>query len=175
MNNITLTELISPNELQEIVRRLGSEINRDYQDKPLLVVCVLKGSFVFMADLVRRLTCPLEVDFVRLASYGSEITSSGNVAMTKDMETCVDGKELLIVEDIVETGHTTRFLLDLLQSRHPAGIRICTLLKKTVPQKVEIPVHYAGKVIEDHFVVGYGLDWDEKYRHLPGIFKINRK
>lgn len=165
-----LREMISAGEISEMVLRLGVEISRDYQGQELVVVGVLKGSFMFFADLVRQIACPMEMDFVRLASYGAEITSSRNVVMTKDLETVIEGRHVLIIEDIVDTGHTTRFLLDLLIRRHPASLKVCTLLRKKVSKKLEINVDYVGTEIDDRFVVGYGLDWNEKFRNLPGIF-----
>lgn len=169
-----LRELIPPDEVTVIVQRLGAEISRDYEGSELLVVGVLKGSFMFFADLVRRIACPMETDFVRLASYGAEITSSGNVVMTKDLETVIEGRHVLIVEDIVDTGHTTRFLLDLLIRRRPASLKVCTLLRKKVSRKLEIEVNYVGREIDDTFVVGYGLDWNEKFRNLSGIFVMEQ-
>ncbi|MDH4101076.1 MAG: hypoxanthine phosphoribosyltransferase [Nitrospirota bacterium] len=164
-----LKEMITADEIASIVRRMGTEISRDYEGKELLVVCVLKGSAIFFADLVRRLTCTTEMDFVRLTSYGANVTSSGNVVMTKDLDSCIEGRHVLIVEDIIETGHTTRFLVDLLANRRPASLKICTLLKKNVPEKPEIVVDYLGTAIEDRFVVGYGLDLNEKFRNLPSV------
>lgn len=169
-----LRQLISPEEIADIVQRLGAEISDDYQGQELVVVGVLKGSFMFFADLVRHITCTTEMDFVRLASYGAEVTSSGNVVMTKDLETVIEDRQVLIVEDIVDTGHTTRFLLDLLASRRPARMKVCTLLRKNISKKLEIDVDYVGKEIDDRFVVGYGLDWNEKFRNLPGIFFMER-
>lgn len=172
MDDTRLVKLIAEEDLRLMVGRLGEEISRDYQEKDLVVVGVLKGSVIFFADLVRAISCPMEMDFVRLASYGADITSSGNVVMTKDLETCIEGRHVLVVEDIVDTGHTTRFLLDLLHHRRPADVRVCSLLRKRVREPLEINVDYVGAEIEDRFVVGYGMDHDERYRSLPAVYML---
>jgi hypoxanthine phosphoribosyltransferase len=143
--------LISHKEIAEAVNRLAREIERDYQGKQPLLIGVLKGSFVFMADLIRQLDLPLELDFVRLASYGA-------------------GREILVVEDIVDTGVTTSFLLHYLKKKKPASLKLCALTDKPSRRRVRVPIDYLGFTVPNKFIVGYGLDCDEKYRHLPDIY-----
>jgi hypoxanthine phosphoribosyltransferase len=160
---------IGRDEIASTVERLAGRICRDYSGGNLVLVGILKGAFVFLSDLMRRLDIPVEVDFVRLASYGSEQVSSRNVRITKDLEIPLQGKDVLIVEDIVDTGWTLAFLMEKLSERHPKSLRICALLDKEARREVDIPVDYVGFPIEDRFVVGYGLDVEEKYRNLPDI------
>lgn len=151
------------------VQDLAKRISRDYREGELVLICILKGAFVFLSDLVRCLDIPVQIDFVRLASYGSGQMSSRNVKITKDIEIPVQGKDVLIVEDIVDTGWTLAYLMERLSGHHPKSVKICTLLNKEARREVNIDVHYVGFGIEDRFVVGYGLDADEKYRNLPDI------
>lgn len=160
--------LITTEKLQERIGELGEHIARDYAGMPLVLVGVLKGSFVFMADLARAIDLPVEVDFLGCSSYeGTE--SSGVVKITQDLSKPVAGKHLLLVEDIVDTGLTMKYLLENLETRRPASVAVCALLEKPSRAKAKVPIHYKGFVIEDKFVVGYGLDWDGKYRNLPFI------
>jgi len=161
--------LISTEQLARRVEELARQIEADYRGRELLVVGILKGSVVFLADLIRHLNLPLEVDFMAVASYGSATTSSGVVRVLKDLEGPVLGRHLLLVEDIVDTGLTLRYLRDLLIGRGPATLRTCVLLDKREQRRVEVAVEYFGFVIPSLFVVGYGLDYAEKYRHLPYI------
>ncbi|MCR4420207.1 MAG: hypoxanthine phosphoribosyltransferase [Clostridia bacterium] len=161
--------LISTEQLARRVEELARQIEADYRGRELLVVGILKGSVVFLADLIRHLNLPLEVDFMAVASYGSATTSSGVVRVLKDLEGPVLGRHLLLVEDIVDTGLTLRYLRDLLIGRGPATLRTCVLLDKREQRRVEVAVEYCGFVIPSLFVVGYGLDYAEKYRHLPYI------
>jgi hypoxanthine phosphoribosyltransferase len=161
--------LISTEQLARRVQELAREIEADYRGQELLVVGVLKGSVLFLADLIRRLDLPLEVDFMAVASYGAATKSSGVVRVLKDLEGPVVGRHLLLVEDIVDTGLTLRYLLDLLAARGPASLRTCVLLDKREQRRVSVPVDYCGFVIPSVFVVGYGLDYAEKYRQLPFI------
>lgn len=167
------TTLFSEEEIASAVTRLGEEISRDYADKNLLLLCVLKGSFVFMADLMRALTIPAQVDFMAVSSYGSGVRSSGVVRITKDNDTDLEGMDLLIVEDILDTGRTLSYLTKLLEDRGPASLKIVTLLDKPLRRKVPIQPDYCGFEVPDEFLVGYGLDHAEKYRNLPyiGILK----
>ncbi len=161
--------LISQARLREIVSGLGEQISADYRGKNLLLVSVLKGSVVFMADLMRAVTIPCRIDFMAVSSYGARATVSGNVKIIKDLDINLAGFDLLLVEDILDSGITLRSILNLLQTRNPNSIKICTLLDKPERRQVEINADYVGTVIPDEFVVGYGLDYDERYRNLPYV------
>jgi hypoxanthine phosphoribosyltransferase len=164
------TEILFPREVVESrVRELAGQISRDFTGRDLLVVGILKGAFIFMADLIRALDMPCSVDFVRLASYGEGSVSSGIVRMTKDLETPIAGRDLLIVEDIVDTGLTISRLVDVLRERMPASLKVCAFLDKRERREVPFVVDYVGFAIPDAFVVGYGLDFNEKYRYLPDV------
>jgi hypoxanthine phosphoribosyltransferase len=160
--------LISADQLAARVKALGREITRDHEGKPLVVVGVLKGSFIFLADLVRAIELPLSIDFIGITSYQGS-TSTGVVQITSDLTRPIEGKDVLLVEDIVDTGLSMRYLLDNLATRQPASLRVCALLEKPSRARVKVPVHYRGFVIADEFVVGYGLDWDGKMRNLPFV------
>ena len=149
--------------------RLAQEIRRDYEDKNPLLVAILKGSFVFLADLIRLLGFPLEIEFVRLSSYGAGTQSSGRIKMAQGLTTPVRGRHVLVVEDIVDTGLTLNFLLDYLRKKRPSSLKLCALVDKPSRRRVPVTIDYLGFTIEDHFVVGYGLDWDERFRYLPEI------
>jgi len=161
--------LISREEISQKVKELGQQIGKDYEGKDLLVVCILKGAILFMADLIREIDCPLSTDFMAVSSYGDSTKSSGAVMILKDLESNVKGRHVLIVEDIIDTGLTLKYLIENLKARKPASIKICTLLDKPDRRKVKINVDYTGFVIPDEFVVGYGLDFAEKYRNLPDV------
>lgn len=165
--------LISEKELQEIVRDMGWRISRDYEGKNLLIVSVLKGSFIFMADLVRNITIPCRVDFMSISSYGSGIKSTGVIKIDKDVSSDLTGYDILIAEDILDSGLTLDFIMRMLSSRGANSVTICTLLDKPERRKAEVYAKYIGKKTPDEFVVGYGLDYDERYRNLPfvGILK----
>ena len=165
--------LFTEEQLQARVAEIAAQIDRDYAGKQPLLVSVLRGSFVFMADLVRRITLPCTVDFMAVSSYGSGTTSSGQVKIVKDLSEQIEGKDVIVVEDILDSGNTLSYLLKLLEARHPASIRLCTLLDKPEWRTKPVAVQYSGFTIPDEFVVGYGLDYDEKYRNLPyiGILK----
>ncbi len=164
--------LFSRAEIDTHVQRLGAEISRDYQGRELLVVGVLKGSFLFFADLVRAISSPIIVDFVRLASYGSDTRTSGIVEIRLDLELPVQGRDVLIVEDIIDSGYTLESLYHRLQLRQPASLRICTLIDKRSERKVKMEADYVGLAMEEGFIVGYGLDYDERYRNLPDIYLL---
>lgn len=164
-----LAVLIDEETLQRRIRELADEISRDYADKELALVGILKGSFVFLSDLARALSIECTVDFLGLSSYGHRTTTSGVVQITSDLTTPIEGRDLLVVEDIIDTGLTMRYLLDNLSTRKPASIKVCTLLHKPSRQQVEVPMHYKGFTIEDHFVIGYGLDYADKFRNVPFI------
>jgi hypoxanthine phosphoribosyltransferase len=172
MGKIKKEILISKPEIDDRVQRLADEISRDYEGKELVLIGILKGAFVFMADLIRCLRIPCEVDFVRLASYGTGTVSSGNIMITKDIETPIRGRDVLIVEDIVDTGLTLYFLVDKLKEREPESLKVCVLLDKKERRKVPFEAEYVGFDIPDRFVVGYGLDFNEMYRFLPDVCVI---
>ena len=161
--------LLVPEQLQERIAELGAEITRDYRDKELVCVGVLKGCFPFLADLVRHIDLPMRVDFLGVSSYGSDTKSSGVVRLTSDLSKAVEDLDVLIVEDIVDTGLTIQYLLDNLSTRRPKSIAICTLLHKPAATKIEVDLDYIGFEIPNLFVVGYGLDYAEFYRNVPYI------
>lgn len=173
MRNDIQEVLFSEQQLADKVAELGARISADYEDKNPLVVSVLKGSYVFMADLTRKITIPCNVDFMAVSSYGAGTKTTGEVQIIKDIGSKIDGRHLIIVEDILDSGVTLSFLMKILKARGAASIRLCTLLSKPERRKVDVPVDYLGFEIPDAFVVGYGLDYAEKYRNLPyiGILK----
>jgi hypoxanthine phosphoribosyltransferase len=160
--------LIPADQLAARVKELGEAITRDHRDRALTVVGVLKGSFVFLADLVRAIDLPLTVDFIGISSYQGT-RSSGVVQITSDLSRPIEGKDVLLVEDIVDTGLSMRYLLENLATRRPASVKVCALLEKPARAVVKVPIDYRGFVIGDEFVVGYGLDWDGKLRNLPFV------
>ena len=156
-------------QLKETVAKLGAQISEDYRGRNLLLVSILKGSIVFMSDLMRSVTIPCEIDFMAVSSYGSGIKSSGTVRILKDLDRDIRGYDVLIVEDILDSGMTLSYLIDLLYARNPNSIRICTLFDKPERRTVDIYADYKGIEVPDEFIVGYGLDFDEKYRNLPFV------
>lgn len=164
-----LTQLYSAEQIARRVRELGAQIERDYQGRELVMLGVLKGSYIFCSDLTRAIDLPLSVDFIGLSSYGEATESSGVVKITSDLTKPIEGKHVLIVEDIVDTGLTMRYLLDNLATRRPASVKLCTLLHKPARSRTRIPIDYLGFQIEDRFVVGYGLDANDRYRNVPFI------
>jgi len=165
--------LLAKDEIQERVRELGEAITRDYQRRPLVLVCVLKGAAPFFVDLVRAIDLPIHTDFIAISSYGASTKSSGVVRFLKDLDSPIEGKDVLIVEDIVDTGLTLQYILDNLSTRQPASVKVCGLLLKDRERAQDITVDYVGFHIPDKFVVGYGLDYAERYRNLSyiGILK----
>lgn len=162
--------LISEETLQSRIAELGAQITQDYAGKNLLLLCVLKGGVLFLTDLMRHINTPHEIDFLAISSYGRGVReSSGVVRIVKDLEDSIEGKNILIVEDIIDSGVTLSYLVQLLSPRNPASLKICTLLNKWERRTTEIPVDYVGFDIADEFVFGYGLDLDEQYRNLPYI------
>ncbi len=161
--------LFNRHEIETAVRRLASEISKDYRNQNPLLLGVLRGSFVFMADLIRHLDFPLEVDFIGLSSYGSSTQSSGKIKVVKKLETPVRERNVLVVEDIVDTGLTTAFLLQHLQRRKPASVKLCALTEKPSRREVSVNIDYLGFTVPDKFLVGYGLDANQKCRNLPDI------
>jgi hypoxanthine phosphoribosyltransferase len=168
----SLQKLLSEKQIQEKVSRLARQLSRDYAGKEVLLVGVLKGAFIFMADLARRMTVPVKMDFVRLASYGAETRSSGKIRLTKDLEMPIRGRDVLVVEDIIDTGISLYSLYRRLRARSPKSLRVVALLDKPKRREVDFQADYLGFRIDDHFVVGYGLDCAEEYRNLRGIYII---
>ena len=165
--------LFSEEELKNRVAELAAMIQQDYEGKEIMLIGVLRGSFVFMADLCRAIDLPCTLDFMSVSSYGKGTTSNGQVQITRDLSSDITGKHIIVVEDILDSGNTLSYLLKLLEQRNPASIRLCTLLDKPERRVKPVEVHYSGFTIPDAFVVGYGLDYAEKYRNLPyiGILK----
>ncbi|MGF1589673.1 MAG: hypoxanthine phosphoribosyltransferase [Pleurocapsa sp.] len=172
--NSNLIQLISQAEIANTVRRLGLELDRDYQDRSLVPIGILKGSFIFLADLVREIKTPINnIDFLRLSSYGSSMISSGQAKITMSPSSkAITGKDIVLVEDIVDTGMTTHAALQYLHNCQPASLRLCALLDKPSRRQVPVKIDYLGFEVEDLFVVGYGIDFDQKYRQLPNIYYI---
>lgn len=175
MHNDMEKIIFSEEQLQARIQELGKEINRDYADKYPLVVCLLKGAFIFMADLIKRITVPLELDFIAISSYGTSAGSSGVVRLIKDLEVSVEGKDVLIVEDIVDTGLTLNYLIKMLQGRRANTIHVVTLFDKPARRIVKVEADYRGFLVPDEFIVGYGLDYAGKYRNLPYIGILKRE
>ena len=165
--------LFTEQELKDRVAEIAAQIDKDYAGKEPMLISVLRGSFIFMADLVRSITLPCTVDFMAVSSYGSGTTSSGQVKITKDLSESIEGRDIIVVEDILDSGNTLSYLFQLLQARHPASVRLCTLLDKPSRHTKAVTADYTGFTVDDLFVVGYGLDYAEKYRNLPyiGILK----
>ena len=164
-----LKVLIDERQLQQRVQELGEQISHDYQGRHLHLICILKGACIFLADLIRHLPLDISVDFMAVSSYAKGTTSSGEVRLQKDLDTTLDGKNVIIVEDIVDTGLTLTYLQDILRARNPKALRTACLLSKPSRRQVDVKVEYIGFTIEDRFVVGYGLDYAEQYRNLPYI------
>ena len=166
--------LIDEETLQKRVAELGDEISQDFKDEKLLMVCILRGGVMFLTDLIRHVTSPVAIDFMSVSSYGSgKRESSGEVRITLDLRTSLKDRHVILVEDIIDSGHTIASVLDLLSTRHPKSLSVCTLLDKAERREVEVPIRYRGFTIPNKFVFGYGLDLDEYYRNLPFIGVVN--
>ena len=165
--------LFTEQELKDRVAEIAAQIDKDYAGKEPMLISVLRGSVIFMADLARSITLPCTVDFMAVSSYGAGTTSSGQVKITKDLSESIEGRDIIVVEDILDSGNTLSYLFQLLQARHPASVRLCTLLDKPSRRTKPVTADYTGFTVDDLFVVGYGLDYAEKYRNLPyiGILK----
>ena len=161
--------LVQADDLKQRVRQLGQDISRDYADRDLLLVGVLKGAVFFLSDLMRHIDIPCEVDFMAVASYGSATDSSGVVRILKDLDAAIEGRHVVIVEDIVDSGLTLQYLLRNLGAREPHSLEVCALLTKPERRKVELPIRYVGFEIPNRFAIGYGLDHAERYRNLPYV------
>lgn len=170
-----IKELISEKDVDEKIRILGEQISKDYEGKEVHLICVLKGSIFFTCELAKHISVPVTLDFMSVSSYGNEKNSSGVVRIVKDLDENIEGKEVIVIEDIVDTGRTLSYLLQLLQERHPKSLALCTLLDKPERRTHEVEVDYTGFQIPDEFVVGYGLDYAQKYRNLPyvGVVKFD--
>lgn len=164
--------LFTEEEIARVVGRLAGEISRDYEGKKPLLVGVLKGSFVFLADLIRQLEIPVEIDFVILSSYGSSRESSGRVKTVLGLEQAVEGRDVIIVEDIIDSGITLTSFMDELRAENPASLRLCVLVDKTARREQDVPIDYVGVTVTDEFVVGYGIDFNEQFRYLSDICAI---
>ena len=167
--------LISRQEIEAAVLRLAEKINKDYHDRQPVLVAVLKGAFVFLADLMRHLDLQVEVEFVCLSSYGQGRESSGKVRLVQGLCTDVKGRDVLVIEDIIDTGLTTDFLLNYLEQQQPSSVRVCALTSKPSRRQIPINIDYLGFNVPDKFLVGYGLDWDEQFRQLPDICFIEEE
>jgi hypoxanthine phosphoribosyltransferase len=165
--------LVPAADLQRRIRELGGEISRDYQDRDLIMIGVLKGAVLFLADLMRELTVPCEIDFMAVSSYGSETDSSGVVRILKDLDSSIEGRHVLIVEDIIDSGLTLQYLLRNLRARNPASVEVCALLTKPDRRRVELPIRYVGFEIPNRYVIGYGLDYGQHYRNLSCVAVLN--
>ncbi|MCI8433602.1 MAG: hypoxanthine phosphoribosyltransferase [Lachnospiraceae bacterium] len=161
--------LLSEEEVDKRIQEIGEEISRDYAGRKVHLVCVLKGGSFFMCELAKRITIPVSLDFMSVSSYGGDTKSSGVVKIVKDLDESLKDKDVIVVEDIVDSGRTLSYLLEMLRDRGPASLRLCTLLDKPDRRVVDVDVHYTGFQIPDEFVVGYGLDYDQMYRNLPYI------
>lgn len=172
MQGYRLNPLITQQQIASIVQGLADRISQDYEGRELVLVCILKGAFVFLSDLMRHLRIPVQVDFVRLASYGSGMKTCGKIRITKDVEISLEKKDVLIIEDIVDSGRTLRFLKEHLARLNPRSIKVCALLDKKARREVEMEADYLGTDVDDLFIVGYGIDFNEHYRHLPEIYYV---
>ena len=169
MKRSDLDVLIDAATLQKRIAELGEQISADYANRDLALIGILKGSFVFLSDLSRALTVECTIDFLGLSSYGHRTTTSGVVQITSDLTSPIEGRDVLVVEDIIDTGLTMRYLLENLSTRKPRSIKVCTLLHKPARTQVAVPIDYTGFTIEDHFVIGYGLDYADRFRNVPYI------
>ncbi|MCR5476942.1 MAG: hypoxanthine phosphoribosyltransferase [Lachnospiraceae bacterium] len=167
--------MLTEEQVDRRIQEMGEQISRDYEGRQVHLLCVLKGGSFFMCELAKRITVPVSIDFMSVSSYGSDTKSSGVVKIVKDLDESIKDKDVLVVEDIVDSGRTLSYLLEMLQDRHPASLHLCTLLDKPERRVVDVKVDYTGFQIPDEFVVGYGLDYDQRYRNLPfiGVVKFD--
>ena len=170
-----LKRLFSKDDIEETVEKLAKAIEQDFEGEKIVFVCLLKGSFMFTSDLVRHVRNPSRVDFMRVSSYGSGMVSKGEVIITKDLEEDIGGENVVIVEDIIDSGLTLKYVTDMLRERRPKALKICTLLDKKARRKEDVLVDYSGFEVDDDFVVGYGIDYAEQYRNLPEIFIVEKE
>lgn len=174
MNDVKMNVMISEAQIAEKVAQLGKEISEYYSksDKPLILIGLLRGSVLFMADLCRQITKPHELDFMTVSSYAKGTVSSGDVKILKDLDGNIAGKDVLVVEDIIDSGRTLSKVLEILETRNPNSIELCTFVSKPLRREIDLPVKFLGFEVPDKFIVGYGLDYEQKYRHLPFIGEI---
>jgi len=175
MNNGIKEILIEEEEIQAKVAELGKKITEDYLDKDLLIVCVLKGAVIFAGDLIRKIDLPLDIDFMAISSYGCNTKSTGVVRIIKDLNMSIEGKHVLIVEDIIDSGLTLAYLIENLKTRRPESVEICTILDKPDRRSINLDIKYTGFKVPDEFVVGYGLDYSERYRNLPYVAVLKKE
>lgn len=175
MHNDVERCLISGAQIAERVAELGERISEDYQGKNLVIVGILKGAIVFLSDLIREISIPLYLDFMAVSSYGSSTQSSGVVRILKDLDKSIENKDVLIVEDIIDSGLTLKYLVENLEARYPNSVKVCTLLDKPARRKTQVSIDYNGFTIPDEFAVGYGLDYNDNYRNLPGVYVLKEK
>lgn len=166
--------LLSQTRIQKKVKELARKISRDYRGREVVAIGVLKGSFIFMADLVRQLTLPVEIDFIQVASYGASTFSSGVIKIKKDIDLPIVNKDVLLIEDIIDYGYTMDYLLRFIGNKKPRSVQVCSLLDKPERRKVKVPIKYLGFKVPDRFIVGYGLDFSEKHRNLPYISYLEK-
>ena len=167
-----ISVMISEEEIDKRVRAMGAEISVDYGNEPVVLICILKGASFFACELAKRITSPVSIDFMSVSSYGSGTVSSGRVRIIKDLDEDIAGKNVIIVEDIIDSGRTLSYLKKVLEERNPNSVKLCTLLDKPERREVSVDVEYVGFEVPDKFVVGYGLDYDQKYRNLPYIGEV---
>jgi len=172
MEDEKLVLLYSKDEIDIRIKSLAGRISKDYRDREVALICILKGAFIFMADLVRNLTIPIKIDFLRVASYGNQSQSSGKLTIYKDIELSIEDKDVIIVEDILDSGLTLSYLIDKLSAKKPRSLKLCVLIDKTERREEKVSADYVGFSLEKGFIVGYGLDFNEQYRHLPDIYRI---
>jgi hypoxanthine phosphoribosyltransferase len=168
-----LIPVLKKDEIDKLVSEVAQKISSDYQDRELVLIAVLKGAFMFLSDLARRLTIPAQIDFLRVASYGVNSSSSGKIQFTKEIEVNIRDKDVLIIEDIIDTGLSMRFILDHLKSLEPKTLKVCVLIDKYERREADITIDYGCHTLEKGFLVGYGLDYAEKYRNLPEVYQLN--
>ena len=166
---LNLETLISEKDIQRRIEELGAQISKEYEGKEIIMLCVLKGGVMFMTDLAKRITVPMKMEFMAVSSYGDEYKSSGVVKILKDLDEPIDGKDVLIVEDIIDSGRTLSYIKNILEGRGPRSVKICTLLDKPAQRVVDVEVEYVGFTIPDSFVIGYGLDYKQYYRNIPYV------
>ncbi len=167
--------LFTEKQIAERVAMLGEEITKDYEGKEIMLVCVLKGAFVFASDLMRAISLPVNINFMCLSSYGNSTTSSGNIQITKELDFPVDGKQVIIAEDVVDSGHTLNFLINYLKEQGAESVEVCAIFDKPSRRQVEVPVKYIGFEVPDEFIIGYGLDYAEDFRNLPYLGVLKRE
>lgn len=175
MDEVVKEILVTNEEIKKRVKELGQQITEDYKGKDLMLVGILKGAVIFMSELVQNIDLPITMDFMAVSSYGDSSQSSGVVRIIKDLDCYIEGKDILIVEDIIDTGLTLNYLTDNLKKRKPNSVKVCTLLDKPERRKIEVPVDYVGFEVPDEFIIGYGIDYAQKYRNLPYIASLKEE